>query len=46
MLNEETSPLSKADILCTLPDDDEAGARQEKGEPPVVPTRGRSALVS
>nr|XP_020153724.1 translation initiation factor IF-2-like [Aegilops tauschii subsp. strangulata] len=27
-------------------DDNEANSRQEKGEPPVVPTRGRSALVS
>nr|XP_020192898.1 wiskott-Aldrich syndrome protein family member 1-like [Aegilops tauschii subsp. strangulata] len=35
----ETSPLSKADILHTLPNDDEAGARQEKGEPPVIPTK-------
>ena len=35
----ETSPLSKADILRTLPDDDEADARPEKGEPPVIPTR-------
>ena len=42
----ETSPLNKADILRTLPDDDEAGARQEKEEPPAVPTRGRSALIS
>nr|XP_045090175.1 actin cytoskeleton-regulatory complex protein PAN1-like [Aegilops tauschii subsp. strangulata] len=29
-----TSPLSKADILYTLPDDDEADAPQEKGGPP------------
>nr|XP_020169448.1 nascent polypeptide-associated complex subunit alpha, muscle-specific form-like [Aegilops tauschii subsp. strangulata] len=42
----ETSPLSMADILHTLPDDDEADARQEKGEPPMVPMRGRTALVS
>ena len=42
----ETSPLSKADILCTLPDDEEANARQEKGEPPVIPTRDRLVLIS
>ena len=42
----ETSPLSKADILRTLPDDDESDARQEKGEAPAIPTRGRSALIS
>ena len=42
----ETSPLSKADILRTLPDDDEADAHQEEGKLPVVPTRGRSSLVS
>ena len=42
----ETSPLSKADILRTLPDDDEADVPQEKEEPPVIPTRGRSALTS
>ena len=41
----ETSPLSKADILRTFPDDAEADARQEKGEVPVIPTRGRSSLV-
>ena len=42
----ETSPLNKADILRTLPDDDEAGARQEKGEPPVISMRCRSVLIS
>nr|XP_020166970.1 uncharacterized protein LOC109752496 [Aegilops tauschii subsp. strangulata] len=42
----ETSPLSKADILRALPDDAETDARQEKGELPVIPTRGRSSLVS
>nr|XP_020146409.1 actin cytoskeleton-regulatory complex protein pan1-like [Aegilops tauschii subsp. strangulata] len=42
----ETSPLSKADIVRTLPDDDEADVRREKEEPPVIPTRGRSALIS
>ena len=42
----ETAPLSKADILCALPDDAEADARQEKGELPVIPARGRSSLVS
>nr|XP_020189660.1 microtubule-associated protein 4-like [Aegilops tauschii subsp. strangulata] len=42
----ETSPLSKADIHRTLPDDDGADVLQEKEEPPAVPTRGRSALIS
>nr|XP_040243767.1 nascent polypeptide-associated complex subunit alpha, muscle-specific form-like [Aegilops tauschii subsp. strangulata] len=42
----ETSPLSKADILRTLPNDAEADARQEKEKLPVIPTRGRSSLVS
>nr|XP_020191697.1 MAP7 domain-containing protein 1-like [Aegilops tauschii subsp. strangulata] len=42
----ETSPLSKADILRAFPDDDEADARQEDGELPAIPTRGRSSLVS
>nr|XP_020147164.2 atherin-like [Aegilops tauschii subsp. strangulata] len=42
----ETSPLSKADIFRTLPDDNGADVPQEKGETPVVPTRGRSALIS
>ena len=39
----ETSPLSKANILCAFPDDDEAGDRMERGEPSVVPMRDRSA---
>ena len=43
---EETSPLSKADILHALPDDAEVDARQEEGELPVIPTRGRSSLIS
>nr|XP_020171538.1 MAP7 domain-containing protein 1-like [Aegilops tauschii subsp. strangulata] len=42
----ETSPLSKADILCALPDDAEVDARREEGELPIIPTRGRSSLVS
>nr|XP_040249497.1 uncharacterized protein LOC109774689 [Aegilops tauschii subsp. strangulata] len=43
----ETSPLRKADILCTLPDDDdEDDVLPERKEPSVVPTRGRSALIS
>ena len=42
----ETAPLSKDDILRALPDDAEADACQEKGELPVIPTRGRSSLVS
>lgn len=43
----ETSPLRKDDILRTLPDDDdEAGVLPEREEPSVVPTRGRSALIS
>nr|XP_020192514.1 transcription initiation factor TFIID subunit 3-like [Aegilops tauschii subsp. strangulata] len=41
----ETSPLSKANILCTLPNDERTDARQEKGEPPVIPTRDRTALI-
>nr|XP_020156657.1 vegetative cell wall protein gp1-like [Aegilops tauschii subsp. strangulata] len=36
----ETSPLTKADILRIFPDNDEADAPQEKGEPPMIPTRG------
>ena len=42
----ETSPLRKADILRTLPDDDEADATQEKEDPPVIRMRGRSVLIS
>ena len=42
----ETSPLSQADILRTLPDDDEADAHLERGEPPIIPTRDRSTLIS
>ena len=41
----ETSPLRKADLLYTMPDDDEYDDLQ-RGEPPVILTRGRSALVS
>ena len=41
----ETSPLSKAEILRALLDDAEADARQEEGEQPLIPTRGRSSLV-
>ena len=40
------SPLIKADNLHTFPDDVEADARQEKEEPPVIPTRDRSTLIS
>ena len=42
---EETSPSSKADILCALPDDAEADAYQGGKEQPLVPTKGRSSLV-
>ena len=43
----ETSPLRKADILRLLPDDDdEADVLLEREELPVVPTKGRSALLS
>nr|XP_020188268.1 MAP7 domain-containing protein 1-like [Aegilops tauschii subsp. strangulata] len=42
----ETSPLRKADLLCTMPDDDDETDDLQRGEPPVIPTRGRSALVS
>ena len=42
----ETSPLSKANILHTLPDDDEADACLEKEESPVILMRDRSALIS
>nr|XP_020190664.1 atherin-like [Aegilops tauschii subsp. strangulata] len=39
--------MRKADILRTLPDDDDkADALPEREEPPVVPMRGRSALIS
>nr|XP_020178316.1 predicted GPI-anchored protein 58 [Aegilops tauschii subsp. strangulata] len=41
----ETSPLRKADLLRTMPNDDETDDLH-RGEPPVIPTRGRSALVS
>nr|XP_020155521.1 neurosecretory protein VGF-like [Aegilops tauschii subsp. strangulata] len=36
----EISPLCKADLVHTMPDDDEADVLQ-RGEPPVIPTRGR-----
>ena len=40
-------PLCKANILRLQPDDDgDADILPEKGEPPVVPTKGRSALLS
>ena len=42
----ETSPLTKADILRIFPDNDEADAPQEKGEPPIISTRDQSALIS
>ena len=42
----ENSPLSKADILHALPDDAEVDACQEVRELPLIPTRGRSSLVS
>nr|XP_040246032.1 uncharacterized protein LOC109746662 [Aegilops tauschii subsp. strangulata] len=42
----KTSALRKADILRALPDDAETDARQEEGELPVIPTKGRSSLVS
>ena len=42
----ETSPRRRASILRPLPDDDEADAIQEKEDPPMIPTRGRSALIS
>ena len=41
----ETPPLSKAEILRTLPDDAEANARQREREQPPILTRGRSSLV-
>nr|XP_040249647.2 actin cytoskeleton-regulatory complex protein PAN1-like [Aegilops tauschii subsp. strangulata] len=41
----ETSPLRKADILRTQPDNDETDDLR-RGEPPVIPMKGRSALVS
>ena len=42
----ETSPLSKAEILRALPDDAEVDAHQEVREKLLIPTRGRSSLVS
>ena len=42
----ENSPLRKANILHALPDDAEVDARQEVRELPLIPTRGRSSLVS
>ena len=41
----ETSPLSKAEILRTLPDEAEADACQGEREQPLIPTKGRSSLV-
>nr|XP_040255762.1 nucleolar and coiled-body phosphoprotein 1-like [Aegilops tauschii subsp. strangulata] len=42
----ETSPVRKADLLRTMPDDDDEADDLQRGEPPVIPTRGRSALIS
>nr|XP_040258388.1 D site-binding protein-like [Aegilops tauschii subsp. strangulata] len=42
----ETSPLRKADLLRTMPDDHAEIDDLERGEPPVIPTRGGLALVS
>ena len=42
----ETSPLSKAEILRPLPDDAEADAFQGEREQPLIPTKGRSSLVT
>ena len=42
----ETSPPRRADILRTLPDDDEADATPEEEDPPVVPKKGMLALIS
>nr|XP_020148332.1 nucleolar and coiled-body phosphoprotein 1-like [Aegilops tauschii subsp. strangulata] len=41
-----TEALAAPTLVELSSDDDEAGARQEKEEPPAVPTRGRSALIS
>ena len=42
----DASPSSKADTLCSMPDDAEIDVCQEEGEMSTVSTRGRSSLVS
>ena len=42
----ETSPLRKANILRTLPYNDEADTRRGGEDPPVIPKKDRSGLIS
>ena len=42
----ETSPWCRASILRTLPDDDEADATREEEDPPTIPKKDRSMLIS
>ena len=42
---EETSLLSKAEILHALPDDAEADTYQGERERPLIPTKSRSSLL-
>ena len=38
--------MSKAEIVCTLPDDAEADAYHGEREQPLIPMKGRSSLVA
>ena len=42
----ETSPCRRSSALRSMPDDDEAGARREGEDPPLIPKKDRSGLIS
>ena len=42
----QTSPRRRANILRTLPDDDEADTRQGGEDPSMIPKKDRSGLIS
>ena len=42
----ETSPRRRANILCTLLAKDKADAMREEEDPPAIPKKDRSALIS
>ena len=42
----ETSPRRRVSILRTLSDDDEADAKREEEDPPMIPKKDGSGLIS